>query len=126
MVILKLNIDNFICLDPELLAEEGHSQIDVIKEHHRHNYFPHASDPQELYGICQQLPDSLSLSQNGSPSPPPDIKPDPDITDHVSILIGELSSQPTKLCSYPFKFCEIVEQAKELVQCVAALNPFPS
>jgi len=62
----------------------------------------------------------------GSPSPPPDVKPDPDVTEQASIPIRELSGQPTKLRSYPFKFHEIIEWAKQFAQCGAALDPFPN
>ena len=62
----------------------------------------------------------------GTPSPLLDVKPDPDVTQQASILVGELSGQPTKLRSYPFKFREIIEWAKQLVQCGAALDPFPN
>ena len=62
----------------------------------------------------------------GTLSPLLDVKPDPDVTQQASILFGELSGQPTKLHSYPFKFREIIEWAKQLVQCGATLDPFPN
>ncbi|KAI6040098.1 hypothetical protein EDC04DRAFT_2602741 [Pisolithus marmoratus] len=39
---------------------------------------------------------------------------------------GKLTGPATKLCSYPFKFCEIIEWAKQLAQCGTALDPFPT
>jgi len=30
-----------------------------------------------------------------------------------------------KLCSYPYKFREIIERAKQLVQCGTVMDPFP-
>ena len=123
-MILKLNTTNFICLDPDLLAQEGHSPTDVVKEHHRRNCFPCAPDPEQLCSAHQELP--VSPLQMGSPSPPPDVKPDQDVTEQASIPVGELSGQPTKLHSYPFKFHEIIEWAKQFTQCGAALDPFPN
>ena len=123
-MVLKWDVTNFIHLDPDLFAKEGHSPTDVIKEHHHHNCFPHAPNPQELHGIHQVL--SASFPRKRSSSPIDVLKPDPDVTECVSIPAGELSGQPTKLCSYPFKFCEIIEQAKQLAQCGAAVDPFPN
>ena len=39
---------------------------------------------------------------------------------------GELSGPPTRLRSYPFKFQEIIERAKQLAQCGAITTPFPN
>ena len=39
---------------------------------------------------------------------------------------GELNGSATKLCSYLYKFHEIIEQAKQLAQCGAALDPYPN
>jgi len=55
-MILKLNTTNFIHLDPDLLAQEGHSPTDVVKEHHRRNCFPRALDPEQLHSARQELP----------------------------------------------------------------------
>ena len=97
---------------------------DVVEEHHHRNCFPHAPNPQELGAVRQELP--TSLAQKRSQSPTDLLKPDPDVAEQASILVGELSGQPTKLHSYPFKFHEIIECTKQLAQCGAALNPFPS
>ena len=43
----------------------------------------------------------------------------------MSVLPGELTGSATKFRSYPHKFHEIIEHAKQLAQCEAALNPFP-
>lgn len=42
------------------------------------------------------------------------------------IELGELTGPPTKLFSYPFKFREIIEHAKQLAQCGAITDPFPN
>ena len=97
---------------------------DVVEEHHCRNCFPRAPNPQELGAICQELPTSLARKRSQSPTDL--LKPDPDVAEQASILVGELSGQPTKLRSYPFKFREIIERAKQLAQCGAALDPFPS
>ena len=123
-MVLKWDVTNCIHLDPDLFAEEGHSPTDVIEEHHCCNCFPRAPNPQELCGIHQVLP--ASFPQKRSSSPIDVLKPDPDVTKRASIPAGELSSQPTKLRSYPFKFSEIIEQAKQLAQCGAAVDPFPN
>ena len=43
----------------------------------------------------------------------------------MSVPLGELTGPATKFCSYPHKFREIIECAKQLAQCEAALDPFP-
>jgi len=43
----------------------------------------------------------------------------------VSVPPGELTGPATKFCSYPHKFHKVVERAKQLAQCNAALDPFP-
>ena len=48
-----------------------------------------------------------------------------DATEHILTPPGELSGSATKLCSYPYKFPEIIERAKQLAQCGAATDPFP-
>ena len=123
-MVLKWDVTNFIYLDPDLFAEEGDSPTDVVEEHHRRNCFPRAPNPQELRGVCQVLPASFPRKRSSSPIDV--LKPDPDVTERASIPAGELSGQPTKLRSYPFKFREIIEQAKQLAQCGAAFDPFPN
>ena len=39
---------------------------------------------------------------------------------------GELTGAATKLRSYPYKFREIIEWAKQFAQCGSATDPFPS
>ena len=46
--------------------------------------------------------------------------------EQTSTSPGELSGSATKLHSYPYKFREIIKQAKQLAQCGAATDPFPS
>jgi len=41
-------------LDPVLLAEDAHSQLDVVEEHHRQNCFPRALDPQQLHKVNER------------------------------------------------------------------------
>ena len=43
----------------------------------------------------------------------------------MSAPLGELTGPATKFRSYPHKFREIIERAKQLAQCEAALDPFP-
>lgn len=43
----------------------------------------------------------------------------------VSVPPGELSGAATRLRSYPYKFREIIERAKQFAQCGAATDPFP-
>ena len=52
--------------------------------------------------------------------------PNLDVTEQVSSPPGELNGSATKLCSYPYKFHEIIERAKQLAQCRAALDPCPN
>ena len=49
-----------------------------------------------------------------------------DVMEQISTSPGELSSSATKLRSYHYKFHEIIERAKQFVQCGAATDPFPS
>ena len=95
---------------------------DVIEEHHCRNCFPHAPNPQELGAVHQELPTSLARKQSQSPTDL--LKPDPDVAEQASILVGELSGQPTKLRSYPFKFREIIERcrADSAVECILMLD----
>jgi len=124
VIIPYLNIANLIYSDPALL-EDRCSETDVVKEHHRRNCFPHAPDPQGLHDIRQSLDSVAPFSR--------DAKPSGSLTDcildaaeHASIPPGELKGHPTKLRSYPPKFREIIEHAKQLAQCAAAMDPFPS
>ncbi|KAI6016895.1 hypothetical protein BKA83DRAFT_11367 [Pisolithus microcarpus] len=59
--------------------------------------------------------------KHGAPSLIADIK-------HLMPVVssGELGGPATKLRSYPYKFCEIIERAKQLAQCGATSDPFPS
>ena len=52
--------------------------------------------------------------------------PNLDVAEQVSSPPGELNGSVTKLHSYPYKFREIIEQAKQLAQCGAALDPYPN
>jgi len=117
-------------LDPVLLAEDARSQLDVVEEHHRRNCFPCAPDPQQLREVNERAfsdrpsaPVARDASQDVSFSQP--ITDDLDATEHISTPPGELSGSATKLRSYPYKFWEIIERAKQLAQCGAATDPFP-
>lgn len=103
--------------DPVLLAGEDTPKTDVVEEHHRRNGFPRAPDPQRLCDIrsahqdppFSQDPPLSEGPVSGIPVSPP----------------GELTGPATKFRSYPHKFREVVERAKQLAQCDAALDPFP-
>ena len=103
-----------------MLAEEACTQTDVVEEHHRRNRFPRAPDPQRLHQT-QQSP--ASVSQDVTPRVPPAER---NVVEQISTSPGELSGSATKLRSYPYKFCEIIERAKQFAQCGAATDPFPS
>lgn len=114
-----------------LLAEESHSQTDVVEEHHRRNCFPRAPDPQRLRDIRQQqlpgnalgrLPRDTPLDEDSST-----MHPDAEgLVADAAEPAGELTGVATKLRSYPYKFREIIERAKQLAQCGAASDPFPN
>ena len=93
-------------------------KTDVVEEHHRQNGFPHTPDPQWLCNIRSGHQDppfsqDLPLSEGPVSGVP------------VSVPPGELTGSATKFRSYPHKFCEVIEHAKQLVQCDATLEPFP-
>ena len=118
-------------LDPALLAEDTHSKVDVVEDHHRRNCLPHAPDPQHLCEVNQRaIPDRPSApvardaSQDGFSFTQSNTD-DLDATQQIPTPPGELSGSATKLRSYPFKFREIIERAKQLAQCGAAEDPFP-
>jgi len=50
---------------------------------------------------------------------------DLDATEQILTPPGELSGSAMKLHSYPYKFWEIIEWAKQLVQCGTVMDPFP-
>ena len=114
---------NFICSDPTLLAEQTGSQ-DVVEDHHRRNRFPRAPDPARLRQV-QQPGSSAPLEQDASPD---GAELDDSVPDTLKDVVnsGELSGPPTRLRSYPFKFREIIERAKQLAQCGAITTPFPN
>ncbi|KAI5984137.1 hypothetical protein EDD15DRAFT_2375503 [Pisolithus albus] len=112
-----------------LQLERG-SKIDVVEEYHCRNHFPCALDPQQLYDVQQRWPASSSapLQRDAlldEPSSAPSEIEGP-ISGKTSAPSGELSGPATKLRSYPYKFHEIIEQAKQLAQCGAASDPFPT
>ncbi|KAI6014891.1 hypothetical protein BKA83DRAFT_4129617 [Pisolithus microcarpus] len=112
-------------IDPELLAEDAHFEIDVVEEHHRRNRFPRAPDPQHLRDVHQPLPGSALLQQD---LPLRECSPAAADIKHLMPVVssGELGGPATKLRSYPYKFHEIIERAKQLAQCGATSDPFPS
>lgn len=118
-----------MCSDPSLL-ENQYSETDVVEEHHRRNRFPHAPDPQQLRDIRQShgtvAPSSQVATLSGQPSGS-HIENILGAIEQTPIPPGELTGNPTKLRSYPPKFREIIERAKQLAQCgAAAMDPFPS
>ncbi|KAI6005575.1 hypothetical protein EDD15DRAFT_2358725 [Pisolithus albus] len=119
------SIVNFISSDPELLAEGVCFGIDVVEEHHCRNRFPHALDPQHLRDVHQPLPGSALLQQD---LPPRECSPATADIKHLMPVVssGELGGPATKLCSYPYTFREIIERAKQLAECGATSDPFPS
>ena len=52
--------------------------------------------------------------------------PNLDVAEQVSSPPGELNGSVTKLHTYLYKFREIIERAKQLAQCSAALDPYPN
>ena len=120
---------NFICSDTVLL-ENRCFETDVVEEHHHWNRFPHAPDPQWLHDIWQSHGAVAPFSQDAMPTGQPSGTPTgciPDAAEQMSIPPGELTGHPTKLCSYPPKFHEVIKHAKQLAQCAAAaMDPFPS
>ena len=119
-------------LDPLLLTEDACLQVDVVQEHHRRNGFPCAPDPQQLSKVnekpplvCPSAPVTQDASRDGISSIEPNMN-DLDATEEVPTFLGELTGSPTKLRSYPHKFREVIERAKQFAQCGAATDPFPS
>ena len=104
--------------DPGLLVKEDTPKIDVVEEHHHRNGFPRAPDPQRLCDIRSGHQDPL-FSQD----PPLSEAPVSGVL--MSVPLSELTGPATKFRSYPHKFCKIIECAKQLAQCEAALDPFP-
>lgn len=122
------NVANSNHSDPALHGEEMRLETDVVEEHHRRNRFPRAPDPQQLHQVrpghsststSQATPlDEISIQ-------PHEEDPNQDIGERLSVSPGELSGPATKLRSYPPKFREIIERAKQLAHCGAARNPYP-
>ncbi|KAF8549226.1 hypothetical protein OG21DRAFT_1488716 [Imleria badia] len=72
------------------------------------------------------LPQETPLNKDLS-TPRPDTEgPVADATNGSSVPPAELSGTATKLHSYPYKFREVIERAKQFAQCGAAIDPFPS
>jgi hypothetical protein len=110
-------------------------QTDVVEEHHRRNRLPRAPDPEHLRDIRERQhsgnflrplvqdtqfdeePYTLHTDTEG---------PVADAVEGLSVPPGELTGAATKLRSYPYKFREIIERAKQFAQCGAATDPFPS
>lgn len=115
-----------------LVAEEMHSQTDVVREHHRRNRLPRAPDPQRLHDIHRRQVSGDPLAPLPRDTPldedPSALHPDTDdlAADATIVPPGELSGSATKLRSYPYKFREIIERAKQFAQCGAATDPFPN
>ncbi|KAI6023054.1 hypothetical protein BKA83DRAFT_4627261 [Pisolithus microcarpus] len=86
----------------ELLAEDACFEIDVVKEHHHQNCFPHAPDPQHLCDVHQLLPGSALLQQD--------------------LPLRECSPAAADIKH----LMPVVSSAKQLAQCGATSDPFPS
>ena len=120
---------NLTCSDPALIENQC-SETDVVEEHHCQNCFPHTPDPQRLHDIQQSHHAVAPFSQDATPTGQPSGTPTgciPDAAEQTTIPPGELTGHPTKLHSYPPKFREVIERAKQLAQCAATtMDPFPS
>ena len=131
MLIHKLTTVNVMYLDPALLAEDTRSKVNVVEDHHHRNRLPRALNPQHLCEVNQRaIPDrpSVPVARDASQddfSFTQSTTDDLDATQQIPTPPGELSGSATKLRSYPFKFQEIIEQAKQLAQCSTAEDPFP-
>ena len=112
--------------DPALLVKDVGPQTDVIEEHNRRNCFPHAPDPKRLRDICKGQPTSVQDVASDNLLSADIEHPNLDVAEQVSSPPGELNGSATKLRSYPYKFREIIERAKQLAQCGAALDPYPN
>ena len=118
---IKRQVANPIGSDPNLLTEQTVSQ-DVVEDHHCRNRFPHTPDPAQLRQVQQQHPGSSAPLEQDTPLDGAELEDSvPDVVES-----GELSGPPTRLHSYPFKFQEIIEHTKQLAQCGAITDPFPT
>ena len=131
MLIHKPTLANVLYLDPSLLAADVRPQIDVVEQYHRRNRFPRAPDPQQLREVnqcppldCSSAPVTQDAPEDGISFTQPNMDGF-DATEQIPTPLGELSGSATKLRSYPHKFREIIERAKQLAQCGAATDPFP-
>jgi len=95
--------------DPALLVEDVGPQTDVIEEHHRRNRFPRAPDPKRLHDIREGQPTSVQDVASDNLLSADIEHPNLDVAEQVSSPPGELNGSATKLRSYPYKFCEIIE-----------------
>lgn len=105
----------------------------MVEEHQRRNRLPRAPDPEHLRDIRQRqhsgnflrplAQDAQSDEELYTLHPE---GPVADAAEGLSVPPGELTGAATKLRSYPYKFREIIERAKQLAQCGAATDPFPS
>ena len=107
-----------------------HFETDVVEEHHRQNHFPRAPDPQQLCDVRSGHSSLRATPMDDSPNVPSTQShdtegPSPNVTEQLQVPLGELSGPATKLRSYPPKFREIIERAKQLAHCGAAKNPYP-
>ena len=120
MLIHKPTLANVLYLDPSLLAADARPQIDVVEQHHRRNRFPRAPDPQQLREVnqcppldCSSAPVTQDAPEDGISFTQPNMDGF-DATEQIPTPLGELSGSATKLRSYPHKFREIIERAKQL------------
>ena len=100
----------------------------MVEEHHRRNRFPRTPDPQQLCDIQQQhYPDHSSVPCDALNVSSSNIEcAAQDVVEQGPIPPGELSGPATKFHSYPYKFREVIERAKQLAHCGSTTDPFPS
>ena len=84
-------------------------QTNVIEEHHRRNHFPCAPDPKQLCDIRKGQPTLVQDVASDNLLSADIEHPNLDVAEQVSSPPGELNGSATKLRSYLYKFCEIIE-----------------
>ena len=102
--------------------------------YHQGNRFPRAPALEQLRAVRNQQQSSagvtISEPAHNISSVAQGSQPSSESTGTPTVLItanGELTGHPTKLRSYPNKFCEVIERAKLIAQCDSATkDPFPS
>lgn len=113
---------------PDLIAQQranDGSARDVVNDYHQRNRIPRPPDPSSLRDV--HLRQQSSAVHNPSGNRTTSEPPVPSQAPSADIPPGPLTGSATKLRSYPHKFREVIERAKQISQCDCALsNPFPS